>query len=251
MRIIAVTNQKGGSGKTTTVVSVAAALGEKKKKKVLVLDLDPQASASKWVGVHDGEKALFEVFTEGRDLAEIVTETETKGVDLVPASSWLVGLERAMAGEPGAETILRNGLERLPAKWDFVLIDCPPSLGFLAVSALTAAKEVLVPVEATVMALDGLAALLTTVERVKERLNPGLAVSAILVCRTRRTNLAGEVEERLRGRFDGLVLKTTVRENVRLAEAPSFAQAITSYDNRSPGAQDYRSVAAELLKRKK
>jgi chromosome partitioning protein len=174
-------------------------------------------------------------------------------VDLIPSSPWLVGVEKALAAEVGAELVFRRAFEQLPRdRWDYCLLDCPPSLGLLAVAALVTCREVLVPVEAQVMALAGLAALLGTVERVKERLNPELALAGIIACRVDlRKNLAREVISRLRARFGKLVFQAMVRENVRLAEAPSFGKPITTYDPRSTGAEDYRAVAAELLKRGK
>ncbi|HAM23288.1 MAG TPA: ParA family protein [Actinobacteria bacterium] len=251
MRQIAVTNQKGGSGKTTTAVNLGAALGEKGKR-VLVLDLDPQASASAWFGVKDGGRGLLDVFAEGRPLAPLVQATCAKGVELIPASPWLVGIEKALAAEPGTETILRRALERLPPRWDFVLVDCPPSLGLLAVAALAGCGEVLVPVETRVMALAGLAGLVQTVERVRDRLNPSLRLTGLLACRVdARTRLSQDVVQTLRERFGADVFQTVIRENVRLAEAPSFAKPITIYDARSSGAEDYRNAAAELLKRDK
>jgi chromosome partitioning protein len=249
---LAFTNWKGGSAKTTSAVNLAAALGEKGKR-VLVVDLDAQASASSWLGVKDGGRGLFEVFTDNGNLADLVHETTAPGVEVVPSSAWLVGVDKALAGEPGAETILRRSFSRLPAdRWDFVFVDCPPSLGVLAVSALAACREVFVPVEASTLALAGLAGLVQTVERVRERLNPDLEVSAVLVCRVdSRTNLSRDIVDRLRERFGGLVLKTTIRESVRLREAPSFSKPVTLYAPRSPGAEDYRAAAAELLKRTK
>lgn len=251
MRTIAVTNQKGGSGKTTTAVNLAAALGELRRR-VLVIDLDPQASASDWFGVarDPAARGVLEVFTGNVHLADLVAHTDVPGVDLIPASAWLMGVEKATAGDVGIETLFRRALARLPATWDDVLIDCPPSLGFLAIAGLVGADDVLVPVEAHVMALSGLASLVQTVERVRERLNPALTISAILACRVdARTNLARDVLEQLRERFGPLVLQTVVRENVRLAEAPSFHQAITVYAPDSAGAEDYRAVARELVRR--
>jgi len=252
MRTFAVTNQKGGSAKTTTAVNLAAALGEKGKR-TLVVDLDPQAAASAWLGAKDGGRGLLEVFTDNGNLEDLVRNTDVPGVELVPASAWLVGAERALAGEPGAETLLRHSLERLPReRWDFVFLDCPPSLGLLAVAALVAADGVLVPVEASTMALGGLAALLQTVERVREGLNPGLELAAILVCRVdSRTRLSQDVVERLRAHFGRTVLEAVVHETVRLREAWSFAKPVTLYAPKSRGAEDYRAVAAELLRRKK
>jgi len=251
LRTIAIMNQKGGSGKTTTAVNLAAALGEKGRR-VLLLDLDPQASASAWLGVEDGGRGLFEVFASGGKLAELARESTARGVELVPSSSWLVGLEKALASEVGAETLLRKALARLPERWDFVLVDCPPSLGLLAVNALAAVEEVLVPVESRTMALRGLADLLRTVEVVRDRLNPELVVSALLACRVDyRTRLSADVVDRLREKFGGLVLRAVVRENVRLAEAPSFQKSIFDYDPSSAGAEDYRAAAGEFLKRRR
>jgi chromosome partitioning protein len=251
LRTIAVTNQKGGSGKTTTAVNLAAALGERGYR-TLVVDLDPQHSASSWLAVVDDGQGLLDVFTGKRTLVELVRKTTAPGVDIVTAGRWLLSVEPTLAVEPGKETLFRRALSRLPAdRWSFVLVDCPPSLGLLVISALAACDEVLVPVEAHVMALAGLAALTETVERVRERLNPGLNITAIVACRVdARTNLAGDVVERLRERFGDLVLKAVVRENVRLAEAPSFMQPITLYAPDSAGAVDYRAVAKELVGRR-
>lgn len=249
MRSIAIVNQKGGSGKTTTAVNLAAALGEKDRR-VLVVDLDPQASASNWYGVKDAGRGLLEVFTDGRDLASLVQKTEAPGVSIVPSSSWLVGIEKALAGEVGAETLLRKRTGDLDAgKWDYILIDCPPTLGTLTVNALTAVQEVLVPVEAHVMALNGLMDLIQTVNAVKERLHPPLRMAGILACRVdARTRHALEVVEQLRERFLHLVYRTIIRENVRLAECPSFGVPITQYDTNSHGAEDYRSLAGDVLR---
>ena len=253
-RTIAVVNQKGGSGKTTTVVNLAAALAEKGRR-VLVVDLDPQASASSWLGVRDGGRGLLDALVGNVpvvDLADLVHVTDVADVSVVPSSSWLVGAEKALAAEVGAETLLRKKLERLPDSWDYVLLDCPPSLGVLTVNALAAVHEVLVPVEAHVMALKGLTALLQTVDVVKDRLSPRLKVSGIVACRVDgRTRHALDVVDRLREHFGELVFRTIIRENVRVAEAYSFAQPITTYDPRSAGAEDYRALAHEVMRQEK
>jgi chromosome partitioning protein len=216
------------------------------------VDLDPQASASGWLGVPDGGKGLLEVFTNDTNLSDLVRDTEVAGVGLIPSSAWLMGVDKAMASEPGAETIFRKALEKLAeGRWDLALIDCPPSFGFLAVSALVAAQEVLVPVEASSMALSGLANLVRTVDRVRERLNPRLTLAHVLPCRVdARSNLAKDVLEKLRSFFGGKVFRAVIRETVRLREAPSHGKPVTLYAPKSTGAEDYRSVASELLRRK-
>jgi chromosome partitioning protein len=249
MRTIAITNQKGGSGKTTTTVNLAAALAEQGKK-TLVVDLDPQGSASKWLApTGKAETPLYDVLTEGEPLAEAVANTAYDGIDLIPATPSMTRLEKALANEVGAETIFRTELGKLEGDWDYVLLDCPPSLGLLALSALTAADEVLVPVEASVLALQGLASLTKTIQRVRDRLNPSLELGGIVVCRARNTNLSKEVLGLLQDRFGDSVYDARVRNNVRLAEAPSFGEPITVYDTRSIGADDYRAVATEFLGR--
>jgi chromosome partitioning protein len=249
LRTITISNQKGGSGKTTTAVCLRAALAELNQR-VLLLDLDPQRSASIWTGIRDDSRGLLDVFTDNVYLCHLVHNTSVSNLEVVPASPWLVSLERTLAAEVGAETLLRTSVRRLPARWDYLLIDCPPSLGLLAICALVASDSLLVPVETRVMALNGLATLLGTVARVQERLNPDLNVDGIVACRVDfRTNLSRQIVGRLRERFGELVLATMIRENVRLAEAPSFEQPITTYAPNSMGAGDYRALAVELLER--
>jgi len=248
MRKIAIINQKGGSGKTTTTVNLAASLAEKKRK-VLVLDLDPQASTTMWFNCPTDTKSLLAVFIENTPIDSVILKTATKAIDVIPSSSWLIGLEKALAHEVGAETILKHKLQALPEKWDYVLIDCPPTLGILTVNALSAVDEVMVPVEARIMALSGLVQLLQTVEIIKKRLNPALKISGILPCRVDvRTKHSREVVEELRTNFKELVYKTAIRENIRLSEAPSFSQPITAYAPDSSGTYDYRMLADEVIK---
>ena len=249
MRRIIVANQKGGSGKTTTVVNLAAAFAELGHR-VLVVDFDQQANASEWLGCTDGGRDLLEALTDNVNLTDIVRDTNVEDVSLIPSSTWLASVERALANEPGAEMIFRSKLEKLPKKWDLCLIDSPPALGVMTISALVACNHVLVPVEASALALRGLATLTKTVSKVAERLNPRLVIDGVLACRVdRRRNLATDVVAELRARLGAIVLDTEIRENVRLTEAPSFTQPITLYAPSSPGATDYRSAAAELLRR--
>lgn len=252
MRTIAVVNQKGGTAKTSTAVNLAAALAEEGRR-VLVVDLDPQHSATDWMlgtALTDGAdigKGVFSILVENGNVSGILHRTPVEGVDIVPSSSWLVGAERALASEVGAETVLQRKLAEVSG-YDYVLLDCPPQLGILTVNALVACREVLVPVEAHVMALSGLAQLLETVELVRERLNPELEVTGILPCRVdARTRHSREVVGQLRERFRDLVYPTVVRENVRLAEAPSFGEPITVYEPSSAGAEDYRALAQDVI----
>jgi chromosome partitioning protein len=251
MRTIAITNQKGGSGKTTTAVNLAAALAEKGER-VLLVDIDPQGSATEWFGYSRDGRGLADVLLDGgKGFADLITKTSVDGVSIVPTSSWLIAADRTLAAEVGAETILGNALSALPQRrFSHVLVDCPPSLGLLSVSALVGCKELLIPVEARTMALAGLVQLLNTVAMVRERLKAQLKLTGILACRIdRRTRLATEVIDSLTDKFPKEVLKTAVRENIRLAEAWSHRQPITTYAPRSAGAEDYRAVALELLER--
>jgi chromosome partitioning protein len=250
MRTIAIVNQKGGSCKTTTAVNLAATLAESQKR-VLLMDLDPQYSTTTWYAPPQPGRGIFELFAEPEkvSLKDLILETAVPGVSLVPSSAWLVGAEKALGHEPGTESLLREKLTEMGSeRFDYLLIDCPPNLTILSVNALTAVREVLVPVECHVMGLQGLAQLLQTVELVKKRLNPHLFISGILACRVdHRTKHGVEVVEKLRTRFPDATLKTVIRENVRLAECPSMGEPITTYAPASPGAEDYRELAREVI----
>lgn len=249
MRTIAIVNQKGGTGKTTTTVSLAGALAARGRK-VLLIDLDPQYSTTTWLATGPVGRGVFDLFAEPErtDLDVLVHKTAAENVSLVGASAWLVGAEKALSNEPGAETILREKLARLDAdRFDYVLIDCPPTLGVLTVNALTAATEVLVPVECHVMGLHGLAQLMQTVEVVRRRLNPAIRLCGILPCRLdARTNHGQEVVAKLRSRYPE-TFQTVIRENVRLAECPSMGEPITAYAPASAGAEDYARLAEEII----
>ncbi len=246
MKIIAITNHKGGSAKTTTTVNLAAALAELGRR-VLVVDLDPQGSATQWLGLPLGERAVLDAYLVRSDVTGLVTPTTAPGVELVPATYYLVAADRRQ--ETAIALAIIRTLERLPPMWDFVLIDCPPSHSSLAVAPLAVAPYVVVPVEARVLALSGIASLIGTMDSVRERLNPNLTLAGVIASRVNRTRHAREVVERLRERFDGLVFDGVVRESIALAEAPSFQLPITRYAPQGTGAADFRMVAGELVAR--
>ncbi|MDE3045682.1 MAG: ParA family protein [Verrucomicrobiota bacterium] len=248
MRTIAIVNQKGGSGKTTTSVNLAATLAEAGQR-VLLIDLDPQASASLWYGFKEKGKGLYDVFTDGTRMEEVIEATSVERLSLIPSSPLLAGVEKALANEVAAESILKDKFHNMPEKpYDFLLMDCPPTLGILSLNALTIASEVLIPVEAHVMALHGLVQLLKTIGVVKQRLNPTLEIAGILPCRVDyRTKHSQEVLDQLRNRFEGKVFQSVIRENIRLAEAPLHVKPIIEYDPLCNGSHDYRKLAKELL----
>lgn len=252
MEIFAIMNQKGGSGKTTTAVNLASALVEQHQR-VLLLDFDPQGSASSWLGFRKPSKGLFALFAENGSFSDIITPTDILGLNIIPSSPWLVSADKLMANEIGAETILKREIEELKEKpWDYILIDCPPTLGIMSLNALTAANKVLVPLETHIMAVQGLVQLLNTINTVKDRLNPNLEIDGILPCRVnKRTRLSQDIISDLRKRFGEKIYQTTIRENVKLAEAPSFGKPITIYDSKSSGADDYRNLATEIIKHRK
>ena len=249
MRTIAIVNQKGGSGKTTTAVNLSGALAEANKK-VLLMDLDPQASASLWFGFKDHGKGLFEALTEDGKLEDAIQKTDFESLHIISSSPLLAGVEKVLANEVASEIILKTKVNSLPGRpWDYVLVDCPPTLGILSLNALTMANEVLIPVEARVMALHGLVQLLKTINLVKQRLNPHLKITGILPCRVDyRTKHSEEVLGQLQTRFEGQLFKTVIRENIRLAEAALHLKPITVYDPKCNGSKDYRALASEIIR---
>ena len=244
MRTVAVTNHKGGSAKTTTTVNLAAALGEAGQR-VLVIDMDPQGSASAWLGISDPTTGVIQAIRGLAPLASLLYETTAPGVQLVPSSPGLV------VSDGREETDIAMGfikaMEQLPSMWDIVLVDCPPSMGYLGVAPIAICREILVPVEVHVLALAGLASLLATVRRVQSRLNPSLEITAVLACRVNRTSHARVVIERLRESFPDTFMATEIRESIRVAEAPGMKLPITRYAPGSTGDRDYRAAASEFL----
>jgi len=247
VRTLAVMNEKGGSGKTTTTISLAAVLAERGFR-CLVVDLDPQASASLWLG-RGREPGIYRAVAEKRDLAPYVRPTAATGIDLIAGSRELAAVDD-LRGRIGVQTALKRALAKLGEKWDVVLIDCPPNLGLLAVNALAAADEVLVPVETHGIAAVGLSDLLRTVDDARESLvNPTLSIGAIVATRYNRTREAKDCVQQTRQAFPREMLATVVRESARLGEAFTYARTIVEHDPEGMGASDYRSVASELLER--
>jgi len=252
MRSIAIINQKGGSGKTTTAVNLAATLAERKRS-ILLIDLDPQGSTSSWFDVSIYDKGIYNVFVHNVHLTDSIIKTDITHIDLIPASQWLVGLEKALAHEVGTEKILSRSIkESSLKKYQYIIIDCPPNLGILTINALSAVNEIIIPVEARILALSGLVQLMQTVDVIKERLNPNLQIAGIVPCRVdARTNHAKEVVETLKSNFQGILYKTAIRENIKLSEAPSFSKPITLYDKNCYGSIDYRALAQEVIKQER
>lgn len=250
MRSIAILNQKGGSGKTTTAVNLSAALGEVGRR-VLLVDMDPQATATDWLGINHPGRGITDIFINQRPLLELVRATSVQGVAMVPASAWLIGAEKALAWELDAVQIFRRGVDALPPdQWDYLIVDCPPALGIITANSLMGVQEVLIPVEAHHLALPGVDRVITATETLRTHLNPGLKVMGILACRVDpRTRHSRDVVKQLRSRFGSLVFREEVRENVRLAEAPASGVPITIFDPHSRGAQDYRALARAVSER--
>jgi chromosome partitioning protein len=247
MRTIAIINRKGGCGKTTAAVNIAAALGESGRR-TLLLDLDPQGSASSWMGAGpNDQRDLFETFLGTRSLADLAEPTRAFGVDLVPASSWLVTAERTLQVDLALGAI--RALERLPAAWDFVLVDCPPTLGYLASAALTGCREALVPVQPHGLDIWGIEPVMEEMDRVRQQLNTGLVLAGIVVGRVSRTNHAREVVASLRATYGGDIFQQTIRDSIRVPEAAMAGLAVTEFVPDAAIAADIRAVAAELVRR--
>ena len=250
MRRIAVINQKGGVGKTTTAVNLGAGLA-RIGCKVLVGDLDPQCNLTVHLDVDPagGQPSAYELLHGKSTLEGVVRSTKTGGLEMLPASIDLAGIELELVNTVGRETLLRDAFATVPKdRWDFVLMDCPPSLGLLALNALVSADEVFVPIQSEFFALQGLGKLLEVVDLVHRRLNPGLRISGMVSCRhDPSTNLGKQVMADITKHFGDVLFATVVRRNVKLAEAPSHGQTIFEYDAESRGALDYLALAREVL----
>ena len=249
-RIIAVSNQKGGVGKTTTSVNLAACVAEQKKD-VLLIDIDPQGNASSGLGLSGKDRAsVYDVLLGETPAAEAILPTEFGPLSLMPSSIELAGAEIELVAVENREQLLKDALEPVRGDYDYIFIDCPPSLSLLTLNALTAADSVLIPIQCEYYALEGVGQLVNTVKLMRRKLNPDLAVEGILLTMfDGRTNLCAQVVQEVRNHFRDEAFETMIPRNVRLSEAPSYGLPIHLYDAKCSGAQAYRELARELIER--
>ena len=250
-KIIAIANQKGGVGKTTTSVNLAASLGVLEKK-VLLIDADPQANATSGLGVdvEEVEKGTYQILEHTISAADAIMETNSPNLHLIPAHIDLVAIEIELVDQDKRESMLKNAIEGLKDQYDFILIDCAPSLGLLTLNALTAADSVIIPIQCEYFALEGLGKLLNTIKSVQKIHNNNLDIEGLLLTMyDSRLRLSNQVVDEVKKHFDEMVFKTIIMRNVRLSEAPSYGESIISYDASSKGANNYLSLAQELIEK--
>ena len=250
-RIIAVANQKGGVGKTTTSINLAACLAEKGKK-VLAVDMDPQGNLTSGLGVDKDsvEKSIYELIIGEIDIKEVINKEVLENLDIIPTSIDLSAAEIELIGVDDKEYILRNAIDQVKDQYDFVIIDCPPSLSMLTINAMTTADSVIVPIQCEYYALEGLSQLIHTVELVKDRLNSKLEIEGVVFTMyDARTNLSLQVVENVKDNLQQNIYKTILPRNIRLAEAPSYGLPINKYDPKSTGAESYMRLADEVIER--
>ena len=250
-RIIAVATQKGGVGKTNTSINLAACLAEKGKK-VLAVDMDPQGNLTSGLGVDKDsvEKSIYELIIGEVDIKEVINKEVLENLDIIPTSIDLSAAEIELIGVDDKEYILRNAIDQVKDQYDFVIIDCPPSLSMLTINAMTTADSVLVPIQCEYYALEGLSQLIHTVELVRDRLNPQLTIEGVVFTMyDARTNLSLQVVENVKDNLDQTIYKTIIPRNIRLAEAPSYGMPINKYDPKSAGADSYMRLADEVMEK--
>ena len=249
-KIIAVANQKGGVGKTTTSINLSAALGAQGKK-VLLIDMDPQGNATTGFGINknDLENTVYELLLDECSFDEALIRDAAEGLSLIPANVNLAGAEIELLEMARKEYILKDALDFVRDSYDFILIDCPPSLSLLTINAMTAADTILVPIQCEYYALEGLSQLIYTINLCRRGLNPSLNIEGIVFTMyDARTNLSQEVVENVKAHVEQYIFETVIPRNIRLAEAPSYGEPITVYDDRSAGAAAYRALAEELIR---
>lgn len=252
-KIIAFLNQKGGVGKTTTCVNMAGYLSEMGYK-VLLLDIDPQGNASSSLGIEKESKpkTIYDVIVEDNTIDEVILQTHYNGLDIIPSDTDLAGAEIELVQMNNREKVVRNILKKVKDHYDFICIDCPPSLGLITVNALTACDSVLIPIQCEYFALEGLSQLMYTIKLIKKHLNESIDVEGVvLTMKDNRSNLGQSVAQDITKYFGKKVYKTCIPRNVRLAEAPSFGEPIHIYDNKCVGAQAYRALTEEFIKNQK
>ncbi len=250
-KIIALANQKGGVGKTTTAINLAASLAVLEYK-VLIVDADPQANATSGLGfdLREVENSIYECIIDGTDPRTATLQTEIEHLHVLPSHIDLVGAEIEMLNLPDREKVLGKVLDQLHDQYDFILIDCSPSLGLITVNALTAADSVIIPVQCEYFALEGLGKLLNTIKIIQSRLNPELEIEGFLLTMfDSRLNLSNQVVEEVQRHFSDMVFETLIARNIKLSEAPSYGKAVVMYDATSKGAINYLNLARELLKK--
>lgn len=248
-KVIAIANQKGGVGKTTTSVNLTAALGEKGKK-VLLVDIDPQGNATSGFGINKRNIVVssYDLLIGQTTVDQVICHTEYKNVDLIPSNIALAGAEIELVETDGRELMLKRALIEARYQYDFILIDCPPSLGIITLNALTAADTILIPAQCEYYALEGLSQLIATVRSVKRLYNPSLDIEGVLLTMyDGRLNLTLQVVDEVKKFFPRKVYKTVIPRNVRISEAPSFGQPVLYYEKNSKGSEAYRELAAEVL----
>ena len=250
-KVISIANQKGGVGKTTSSINLAASLAAIEHP-TLIIDIDPQSNTTSGLGIDTSTvtNSIYEVMIGSAEINDTIRQTELDFLDLVPAHINLVGAEIEMIDRDQRERILTKALAELRDKYDFIIIDCPPSLGLLTINALTASDSILIPVQCEYFALEGLGQLLNTIKIVRQHLNPSLDIEGVaLTMYDTRTRLSNQVAEEVKRYFDDRVFKTVIARNVRLAEAPSFGKPALLYDSTSMGAKNYLALASEIIKR--
>lgn len=250
-KVIAIINQKGGVGKSTTAINLSAALGEMGKQ-VLLIDLDPQGNSSSGLGVEKNRvsRCIYDALLNDIPLTDIIIPDVSKGLDVVPATINLAGAEVELVSEMARENRLKDTIGPMRGRYDYVFIDCPPSLGLLTINALVAADKLLIPIQCEFYALEGVTKLLDSMKRVKSRLNPSLDIYGVLLTMSdNRTTLSRQVSDEVRRFFGKIVFETSIPRTVKLSEAPSFGQPITQYDPTGKGAQSYIDLAKEVISR--